>query len=255
MNRIFNNSLILIIIVVFNSQLVIAEEFDATLKWSKRVELSTPVSGVIKKVFAKTGMVAASGETLIQLDPRSFKAILKQAKASFRNSDEQRQESKRELDRQTDMYDRTMLSEHDLQVAKNNVTAADAHYFQAESKLTQAKLNLEYSAIRTPFNATIISVHAVKGQVVASTIIPPVLVIVAEANRMLARIFIKSEKLKNLTLNQGAKVDVGGLTFEGKISNIAMEPDKLKTGHYAIDIIFDSKDKVLRAGQNAIVNL
>jgi len=29
----------------------------------------------------------------------------------------------------------------------------------------------------------------------------------------------------------------------------------LKAGYYAVDVIFDSKDKVLRAGQKVMVNL
>lgn len=240
---------------LFANTLVLAEEFEATLGWSKRVELSTPVSGLVQKVFAEPGKVVAKGDVLVQLDSRAFKADLKYAKARYKNMDEQSQEAKRELDRQTDMYDRTMLSDHELQVAKNNFTAALSEYQQAQSSLTKAKLNLEYSAIRAPFNAVVISSSAVKGQVVASEVTPPVLVIVAEAKRMLARFYVTADKINNLVINQGAKVNVAGQSRQGKIFNIALEPDKLKSEFYAVDVIFDSKEKLLRAGQKAKINL
>ena len=245
----------IITLTLFTNTNVAAEEIEATLAWSKRVELSTSVNGIVQKVFAQPGKIVAKGEVLIQLNPRAFKADLKYAKANLKNTDGQRQEAKRELDRQTDMYDRAMLSEHDLQIAKNNFIAAQAHYHQAQSSLTKAKLNLEYSTIRAPFNAIVINVIAVKGQVVASVITPPVLVVVAQAQRMLARFYAKSDKVSDLVVNQGVNIDVAGRTYQGKILNIALEPDKLKPDHYAVDVIFDSKNTLLRAGQKVTVKL
>lgn len=234
---------------------VVAEEYEATLLWSKRAELSTPVKGVVQQVLAQSGKVVAKGEVLVQLDPRIFNADLSFARAQLKNSEEKSQEAKRELERQKDMYDRTMLSEHELQVAKNNYTEAKSQYQQAKASLIKAKLNLEYSAIRAPFHAIVISASAVKGQVVASEMIPPVLVIVAEAKRMLARIFVTADKLNNIAINQPAKVNVAGQTFQGKVLNIALETDAKKEGYYAVDVIFDSEKVMLRAGQKATVKL
>lgn len=239
---------------LFSITTVVAEEFAAVLSWSKRVELSTPVNGVVQKVFSQSGKIIAKGDVLVQLDPRSFKADLKYAKAKLKNAHEQSIEAKRELDRQLDMYDRSMLSEHDLQVAKNNYTAAQSNHLQAQADLTKAKLNLEYSAIRAPFNAVVIHTSAIKGQVVASQMNPPILVVVAEAKRMLARFYVSNTKVTELVLNQGVKVNVDGETLQGKVINIALELEPSQVG-YAVDVIFDSKDKVLRAGQKATVDL
>ncbi len=245
----------LMAILLFMSSTASAEEFEATLDWSRRVELSTTVNGVVQKVYAKAGSIVAKGDILVQLDPRAFKADLKFAKANLKNTEQQTQEAKRELDRQADMYDRSMLSDRDLQVAKNNLTAAQSKYFQAQAALTKAKLNLEYSAIRAPFNAVVIKTLAVKGQVVASQMKPPILVVVAEAKRMLSRFYTSINIINNLMVNQGGAVKVAGNSYQGKIINIELEQDKLKAGKYAVDVIFDSKDKVLRAGQKAVVEL
>lgn len=247
--------MLVITLMIFTNANVAAEEIEAALGWSKRVGLSTPVNGIVQKVFAQSGKIVAKGEILVQLNPRAFKADLKYAKAKLKNTREQSREAKRELDRQVDMYERAMLSEHDLQIAKNNFTSAQAHYHQAQSSLTKAKLNLEHSAIRAPFNAIVISVRAVKGQVVSSTVTPPVLVVIAEAQRMLARFYATMDKVNDLAINQSVEVDISGSTYKGKIYTIALEPDKLKSGHYAVDVIFDSKDNLLRAGQKVSVEL
>ena len=234
---------------------IVAEEYEAVLAWSKRVELSTPVNGLVQKVFAQTGKIVAKGDVLVQLDPRIFKADLKYAKAKYNNVNEQSLESKRELERQLDMYDRSMLSEHDLQVAKNNYTAAQSNYLQSQAELTKAKLNLEYSAIRAPFNAIVITSTAVKGQVVAAEVIPPILVIIAEANRMLAKFYVSSDKVNDLVLSQGVNINIAGKSYQGKLFSIALEQDKSKLGYYAVDVIFDSKKTALRAGQRATISL
>lgn len=241
------------IIPLFFSSVVAAEEFDAVLTWSKRVELSTPASGVIQEVFAYPGSIVAKGEVLVQLDPRVFKADLKYAEAKVLNASGQYQEAKRELVRQTDMYDRSMLSEHDLQTAKNALTAARSELLQAESSLAKARVNLEYSAIRSPFNAIVINTSAAKGQVVASVMVPPVLVVVAEAYRMLARFKLTVDKLNNIVANQGVKVSVAGKTYQGKVVAVSLEPGK--DNAYAVEVIFDSEKDVLRTGQKAKVSL
>jgi RND family efflux transporter MFP subunit len=245
----------IVMLTLFLNATVVAEEFEATLSWSKRVELSTSVNGIVQKVFARPGETAAKDEVLIQLNPDAFKADLKYASAKLKNTHEQRKEAKRELDRQLDMYDRAMLSEHDLQLAKNNFTTAQAQYIQAQSALTKAKLNLQHSAIRAPFNAIVINVAAVKGLVVASTVTPPILVVVAEAQRMTARFYTMIDDVNELTVNQGVEINIAGRIYQGKISNIALEPDNLKLGHYAVDVIFDSKNTLLRAGQKVKVKL
>lgn len=235
------------------SSVVSAEEYDAVLAWSKRVELSAPVSGVVQEVFAKPGAIVAKGEVLVQLDPRVFKADLKYAEAKIVSTSEHFQEMKRELERQADMYDRTMLSEHDLQTAKNNLTEARSQFRQAQSSLAKARVNLEYSAIRSPFNAVVLNTSAVQGQVVASVMTPPVLVVVAEAHRMLARFDLSVDKLDAIMINQGVNVSVAGNTYQGKVVAIALEPNK--NNSYAVEVLFDSKKDVLRTGQKAKVSL
>lgn len=240
-------------VTLLSPTMVSAEEFNAVLSWSKRVELSTPVNGVVQKVFVQAGEIVAKGEALVQLDPRTFKADLKFSMAQLKHMDGASQEAKRELDRQLDMYDRSMLSDHDLQVAKNNFGAAQSKFGQAQSSLVKAKLNLEYSVVRAPFNAIVIKTNSVKGQVVASAMVPPALVVVAEANKMLARFYVTDIKLNSLVLNQVVTISIYKKDYLGKIVRLALEPDAMKG--YAVDVIFDLKDILLRAGQKAKVNL
>jgi len=72
---------------------------------------------------------------------------------------------------------------------------------------------------------------------------------------MLAQFYATIDKVSSLVINQDVKVNVADQSYQGKIFNIALEQDKLKADHYAVDVIFDTKDKILRAGQRATVDL
>jgi len=87
----------IVTLALFLNTTVVAEEFEAILSWSKRVELSTSVNGIVQKVFAQPGKVVAKGEVLIQLSPDAFKADLKYASAKLKNTYEQRLEAKRDV--------------------------------------------------------------------------------------------------------------------------------------------------------------
>ncbi len=229
-----------------------AEEKKAVLDWSRPVILSTPVSGMVQKVYAHAGKVVARGDVLVQLDPRIFRAELKLAKARLQSTRSLSEEAKRELDRQTDMYDRTMLSDHDLQVAKNNFTVAQAAYQQAQANLVKARVRLEYSAVRAPFNAIVVANYADTGMVVAASMRPPQLVLIAEANRMVAKILLSASQLAGYVSGQGATVVVGNKQYRGKVSTIAMQPES-GSEQYVLEVVFDSKGDRLRKGQAATV--
>lgn len=234
-----------------------AVEIAATLHWSKRVELSTPVSGVIKSVLVDTGDRVKAGDILLQLDDRHYVAARDKASAELKDANEKRKEAKRELDRAQELYDRTVLSEHDLQTAKNAKVEADAAYATAKAALVNAELKLEYSRIRAPFDAYIIERHAEVGQTVVSQLKPETLLIVAAAGEMIARGYIEPAQLKTPLRGRPAQVVVAGVRYDGKVKHVGLEPVKRdKQGiYYEVDVVFHSGTHSLRAGQQVTVKL
>lgn len=234
-----------------------ALDIPATLHWSKRVELSTPVSGIIKSIEVDTGDKVEKNATLIKLDDRNYIAEVKKARARVKSLDEKRKEAKREFDRARELYDRTVLSDHDLQTAKNAKTAADSDYETAKAELTTAELNLEYTDIRAPFKAYVLKRNVEPGQTVVSQLKPEPLITLAAAGEMIARGYIEQSELDGQHRNQPATVLVAGQTFQAKVKHIGLEPVKTdKQGiYYEIDVVFDTGERVLRAGQQAMIKL
>lgn len=234
-----------------------AADFDATLQWAKRVELGVPVSGVIQTVYADVGQKVSKDDKLLQLDDTVFKAQVNEATSALKNQEAQYKEAGRELDRAQNLYDRTVLSDHDLQVAKNNKVQAAARLDEAKAMLVKAQQQLKYSTLRAPFNALVLERHAQVGKVNAATLKPETLFIVADSDQMLARLQVSEAQLGQLKLGQSAKVMLGENHIDGVIKSIGFEPVKANSNDtvYPVDVEFAMGGHVLRAGQHVKVEL
>ena len=148
---------ILGIALLLNINIAQAEEqVDAVVDWAQRVDLTIPVSGVVTKVSVNTGQIVKKGQVLVELDARVFNASLRQASANVKSLAATYAEIKRELARAQELYDRTVLSDHELQVAKNNEIKAKSDLEIAKSDSVKAQVNLEYSSLVAPFDSIIL---------------------------------------------------------------------------------------------------
>ena len=154
-----------------------------TLEWARRVELSTPVSGVVATVNVEPGDQVDKGEALVALDQRGFHAEVLRARADKRRLAQALAEAKRQRNRAQELYDRTLLSQHDLDLAKIAYTTARAKYEAADAALIQAMLDLEYSTVRAPFAGVVLARPAQVGQTVVSRLRSVPLVVRAERRR------------------------------------------------------------------------
>ncbi|HKJ75825.1 MAG TPA: efflux RND transporter periplasmic adaptor subunit [Gammaproteobacteria bacterium] len=236
----------------------LAAEVEATLDWARRVELSTPVSGVVAEVAAEPGDAVAAGEALVRLDPRPLKAAARAAQARVDRTRPARDEAERELERSRELYERTLLSKHDLQVAEIEHAAADAALREAQAALEQARLDLEYSVVRAPFEAWVLERPAQVGQTVVTRLEARPLVVLAERGRMLARAAVAEVVAGELERGRQLEVVVDGRGYAGTVRTVGLEPvaDGGETPRYPVTVVFshDGAER-LRAGGKAKVVL
>lgn len=234
---------------------VFATQFDAVLQWSKRAELSTLSNGVVDKVFVDVGDKVTQGQLLLQLDPVVFEKRVRQSRVSMQSAREAYQEAGRERDRAQELYDRTVLSDHDLQVAKNNYIKAKSDYEKARVRFAQAEYDFKYSRIVAPFNAIVLERKIQPGQIVKTDLKPVPMLTIAQSDRMRARVLVSESDLTSIQMRQSAKVISNDDAYSGEVVSIGFEPVVSSSGErrYPVDIEFATGDRVLRAGLSAKV--
>lgn len=247
------NQLVIGFIAFLISNTVIALDFDATTGWANRIKIGSQVSGVITVVNVTAGQQVKKDDLLMQLDQRLFKAQYNNTRAQVISEKETLDEAKRELERSLDLYEQTILAEHELQMAKNAHKKAQADYKKSIAENTHARINLEYSSINAPFDAVILKVLRNKGESINARIETPLMMIIAEAGRIKASGSVAGDALAEIKTGQDAKVTVSGKSYNGKVNAIGLEPIK-GTNLYQVDVEFKTND-LIRAGSKASINL
>lgn len=235
-----------------------AAEVPAVLQWSQRVELSTPVSGVVQAVNVVVGERVRQGQVLLRLDERIYAGRADEAAAMVARNKEDAAEAQRELKRVQELYDRTVISVSELDQAKLRQARAAALLKESQARQRQELKNREDTQLRAPFDAVVVARQAEPGQAVAAALQPQSLLVVARAGEMLARAQVQEAQLANLKAGQEVGVGVGKQNFRGKIRTMGLEPttrDKSGQPLYPLDVVFVPGETQLRAGAAATLNL
>jgi len=242
----------LLILLCFGTAM--AQELSGVVQWAQRVELGTPQSGIIVEVPVKDGTMVKKGQLLVQLEPRALRARVKRAEAEVAKSKKGRDEAKRELDRSSELYERTLLSNHDLDLAKIAFADANSHYQAANAELVEARIDLEQSSIRAPFDGVVLQCKAEVGQAVVSNLQSIPLITLAATKQMRVQAEATQAQLAKLAVGQSVTVESGGLRFKGTISLMGLEPIAGNgEPRYPLQVLFSTEDRIVRVGQPAKV--
>jgi len=228
------------------------EKVEATIDWAHRVDLLIPVDGIVKKINVTTGQTVKKGTALVELDSRTFRADLSQAKARAKSLKETYDEANRELSRALELYDRTVLSDHDLQVAKNHEVVAKANLEQAKAELVKAKIHLELASLSAPFDSIILKRNVEVGQAIINKFSYAPLITLASNSRYYAKSTISQAQTEVVNIGKKVHVVVNGKRYDGKAVAIEYSLDN-NTAQSQLVVEFESTDKRIHAGLKATV--
>lgn len=142
-----------------------------------RIELGIAASGIVKTVTVTTGQQVKKGQILLTLNQTAIRARLAAAGKRIAQEELELAEAEREVERNRDLYDRTLLSDHELQLAEIAYAVAHTELAEARARLAEYRIRLEQSQLRAPVNGLIREVMAWPGMAVANSMtITPLIV-------------------------------------------------------------------------------
>lgn len=229
--------------------------WNGVVDWSQRTELSTTLTGMVTHVPVKRGDRVKKGQLLLQLEQGAIKARLSQRQAEMKHRELMRAEAGKELERAEELYARTLLADHDLDVAKIAYAEADAAYQAGRAEYLQAKEDLDNSTLSAPFDGVVLARHIQPGQAVISRCEAKSLLTLASSTQLQIRIFVEADKVEGLRHQDSVTVEVAGERYKGKVEGIGLGPETAKeSARYPVDVQF-STDNLMLVGQSATVSL
>ncbi len=240
---------------VLASQAALAADIPAVLEWSQRVELSTPVSGVVQTVEAGVGQRVKKGQVLLALDAGRYRAKVAESQAAVARARAEVADAKRNLDRVQELYNRTVISTSELDQAKLRHARAAAMLGEAQGHLELDRKNLADAVLRAPFDGVVVARKAEPGQAVAAGLKPQTLLVLAKSGEMLARARLYDNQIDRLKPGQSVTVSVAGKDYAGRVKTLGLEPVTEKNEvTYPVDVVFPVREQ-LRAGTPATLKL
>lgn len=116
------------------------------------VSVQPEVSGRITEIHFTDGADLKKGDALFTIDPRPFQAQLNLAEANLAQAKAALDLAKIQFARVADLVDSKAIARQDYDTRKNAVDVAGAQVKQYEASVEAARLNLEYTSIRSPID-------------------------------------------------------------------------------------------------------
>ena len=235
----------------------VAAEVRAVVGWGQRVDLGTLVSGVIAEVHVRQGQQVARGDVLVSLDQRGFVSQVNRRGAEVQHAKAMLEEAMRDDERAAELYDRTVLSDFERNQAAIALKAAKAALERARAELVDARLDLERSVIKAPFDGIVLAVEAAPGQSVVSELQSRPLVTLGDVQRLRARGLVDSAQAGALQPGMPLKASVRGATIDARVGHVGYEP-VTKDGEdqlYELFVDLDAAPGSVRIGQTVVLEL
>ena len=130
--------------------LPVALEYTGQTAGSREVEVRARVTGILLSRNFREGSPVKKGQSLFTIDPAQFQAAVARAEADVAAAEARVEQARRNAARLKPLYAEKAVSqkEYDDAVSGELISAADVK--AARARLTEARLNLEYTKVEAP---------------------------------------------------------------------------------------------------------
>ena len=134
---------------VIQKDVPIYSEWVATLDGYVNAQIQPQVSGYVIRQNYKEGSFVRKGQILFQIDPHPFQALLDQADAQVAQAEAQLGKTQMDVDRDTPLAKERAIAQSQLDNDIQANRAAQAAVKAAKAQVEQAKLNLEFTDVKS----------------------------------------------------------------------------------------------------------
>ena len=252
-------------LTVEKSDRILENEYTASVQGRQFVEIRPQVSGIITEICINEGDAVKKGQTLFIIDQVPYKAALETAVANVKSAESQLATAKLDAESREELYKANVVSEYDLQTARNTLAAAEAALAQAKAEEINARNSLSYTEVKSPVDGSASMIPYRVGALVSSSIAQP-LVTVSDDAQVYIYFSMSENQIIDLIQHYGSlrkaieqmpeiefRLSNGTLYgHAGRVDAISGTVDA-STGAVSLRATFDNPEKLLRNGGNGTV--
>jgi multidrug efflux system membrane fusion protein len=220
------------------------------------VAITSRVDGQLIKLGFVEGQIVKAGDTIAEMDPRPYEASLRQAEAQLRNNRARLVAVKADFDRVSELQKSGAASRQSFEAKRSEMEQIEALIEAAQADVDRAKLQLEYSTVRTPIDGRIglrqvdvgnMIVAAERAPIATVTQIRPIAVIFSlpqEDLNSVVKAMAAKRRLPVVAIGRDNRNELG----TGELTTIDNQIDA-KSGTFKVKATFKNDDDALWPGQ------
>lgn len=259
---------------VVRRDLVVTVTATGTLEPTEEVEISSELSGMIRKVLVDNNDSVMEGQVLAELDTDKLhaqvtraQATLTAARARVKEAEAALAEARRTFQRNSELARKNVVSERDLDVARSaferasaSLESARADVVVTEADLELRETDLKKACICSPIAGVVLRRNVDPGQTVAATLQAPTLFTLAgDLAAMELRVDVDEADISLVEAGQKASFTVDAYpdrTFPARITKVRFAPDTTEgVVTYETFLAVDNSGMLLRPGMTATAEI
>lgn len=227
-----------------------------TVEPEQSVQVRAQVSGVLQSVLFKEGDKVKAGQTLFQIDPRTFQAQYNQALAALARDQAQLENARAQERRLEPLLKREFITRQEYDVAVTSAKSLEATVQAGRAAVEQARIQLEFSRIVAPISGRTGQLAVRAGNLVSASSGGVSLVTINSTDPVLVSFSIPERQLEDVRRFQsgnGMRIEIlteqgGAPVAEGKLVFIdnTVTP---QTGTVLLKTRVDNSKEIIWPGQ------
>jgi multidrug resistance efflux pump len=184
------------------------------------VGIAPRVSGPIVQVAVRDNQQVKQGDLLFEIDPQDFKAEVEVANGQVLTAEANLKQSRQDMARQTDLYNKHVSSQQDYQNAQDKLEGAAAAVVSAKANLELAKLKLSYTKVFATVDGFVTNMNVSVGAYVNAG---SQLMALVDANSYWIAAYFKETLLSRIQKGQKARITILGheqQPFQGTVDSV-----------------------------------
>ena len=248
------------VITVQTTSADLQTSYPATIKGKQDIEIRPKVSGYLTKLLVDEGATVTKGQPLFLIDSETYQAAVKSAEAQVRVIKANIASQELTVQNKKSLFEQHIISDYDMQMAKNTLESLKAQLSQAEAQLMSARDNVRWCTVSSPTNGVVGSIPYRVGSLVSASNAQP-LTTVSNIEEMYVYFSMTEKQLLTLTREQGglhtAITKMPAVTLKladgtdfgstGTVSTVSGVIDQ-NTGAVQMRATFKNTGHVLRSG-------
>ena len=246
---------------VNQKKLELSIEASGIIEAISSVEIKSKASGEVLFLGAEVGDQVEKGSILGQIDQRTPKNILDQAKSDLEAAKVRLENAQSQFERGKELHSKASISDKDFEDIQENFAQAKSTLVRTEVTFENAKISLDDTIVRSPVKGTIISRTVEVGQVISSPTSAvgggTILMTMADLSKVRVRALVDEIDVGKVSIGQIVSIKVAAYRdreFFGTVTKVepkAMIEQNVTTFPVLIDI--DNNENLLLLGMNTDV--